>query len=86
MCVNDVITSGAEPLYFLDYIATGKLESKNLSQIVDGIAKGCRMAGCTLLGGETAEMPRFYSAGKYDLAGFCTGVVEEDNYLDGKIN
>ena len=85
MCVNDVITSGAEPLYFLDYIATGKLESKNLSQIVDGIAKGCRMAGCTLLGGETAEMPRFYSAGKYDLAGFCTGVVEEDNYLDGRL-
>jgi len=80
-----VITSGAEPLYFLDYIATGKLESKNLSQIVDGIAKGCRMAGCTLLGGETAEMPRFYSAGKYDLAGFCTGVVEEDNYLDGRL-
>lgn len=85
MCVNDVITSGAEPLYFLDYIATGKLESKNLSQIVDGIAKGCRMAGCTLLGGETAEMPRFYDAGKYDLAGFCTGVVEEDNYLDGRL-
>ena len=85
MCVNDVITSGAEPLYFLDYIATGKLEPKNLSQIVDGIAKGCRMAGCTLLGGETAEMPRFYSAGKYDLAGFCTGVVEEDNYLDGRL-
>ena len=85
MCVNDVITSGAEPLYFLDYIATGKLESKNLSQIVDGIAKGCKMAGCTLLGGETAEMPRFYSAGKYDLAGFCTGVVEEDNYLDGRL-
>ena len=85
MCVNDVITSGAEPLYFLDYIATGKLESKNLSQIVDGIAKGCRMAGCTLLGGETAEMPRFYGAGKYDLAGFCTGVVEEDNYLDGRL-
>ena len=85
MCVNDVITSGAEPLYFLDYIATGKLESKNLSQIVDGTAKGCKMAGCTLLGGETAEMPRFYSAGKYDLAGFCTGVVEEDNYLDGRL-
>ena len=85
MCVNDVITSGAEPLYFLDYIATGKLEPKNLSQIVDGIAKGCRMAGCTLLGGETAEMPRFYSAGKYDLAGFCTGIVEEDNYLDGRL-
>ena len=85
MCVNDVITSGAEPLYFLDYIATGKLEPKNLSQIVEGVAKGCRMAGCTLLGGETAEMPRFYSAGKYDLAGFCTGVVEEDNYLDGRL-
>ena len=85
MCVNDVITSGAEPLYFLDYIATGKLESKNLSKIVKGIAKGCKMAGCTLLGGETAEMPRFYDEGKYDLAGFCTGVVEEDDYLDGRL-
>ena len=86
MCVNDVITSGAEPLYFLDYIATGKLESKNLSKIVKGIAKGCKMAGCTLLGGETAEMPRFYDEGKYDLAGFCTGVVEEDDYLDGRLS
>ena len=85
MCVNDILTSGAEPLYFLDYIATGKLESKNLSRIVEGIAEGCNMAGCTLLGGETAEMPRFYDEGKYDLAGFCTGVVEEDNYLDGRL-
>ncbi len=83
MCVNDVITSGAEPLYFLDYIATGKLEPDKLKQIVEGVANGCVMSGCTLLGGETAEMPSMYSDMKYDLAGFCTGVVEEDDIIDG---
>ena len=83
MCVNDVITCGAEPLYFLDYIATGKLEPDKLKQIVEGVANGCVMSGCTLLGGETAEMPSMYSDMKYDLAGFCTGVVEEDDIIDG---
>ena len=83
MCVNDVITCGAEPLYFLDYIATGKLDAKKLSEIVTGIAMGCTKSGCTLLGGETAEMPGMYSDMKYDLAGFCTGVVEEDDIIDG---
>ena len=83
MCVNDVITCGAEPLYFLDYIATGKLDAKKLSEIITGIATGCTMSGCTLLGGETAEMPSMYDSLKYDLAGFCTGVVEEDDIIDG---
>ena len=83
MCVNDVITCGAEPLYFLDYIATGKLDAKKLSEIITGIAMGCTKSGCTLLGGETAEMPGMYSDMKYDLAGFCTGVVEEDDIIDG---
>tara|TARA_B100001113_G_scaffold339127_1_gene321952 strand:+ start:168 stop:1133 length:966 start_codon:yes stop_codon:yes gene_type:complete len=83
MCVNDVITCGAEPLYFLDYIATGKLEPEKLSSIVKGIAEGCIMSGCTLLGGETAEMPSMYSDMRYDLAGFCTGIVEEDDIIDG---
>ena len=83
MCVNDVITCGAEPLYFLDYIATGKLQPDKLKQIVEGVANGCVMSGCTLLGGETAEMPSMYSDMKYDLAGFCTGVVEEDDIIDG---
>ena len=83
MCVNDVITCGAEPLYFLDYIATGKLDAKKLSEIITGIAMGCTMSGCTLLGGETAEMPSMYDSLSYDLAGFCTGVVEEDDIIDG---
>ena len=83
MCVNDVITCGAEPLYFLDYIATGKLEPEKLKEIVEGVADGCAMSGCTLLGGETAEMPGMYSDMQYDLAGFCTGVVEEDKIIDG---
>ena len=84
MCVNDVITSGAEPLYFLDYIATGKLKSEDLEKVIEGVAKGCRISGCALLGGETAEMPSMYDEGEYDLAGFCTGVVEEEKYLDGR--
>lgn len=83
MCVNDVLTCGAEPLFFLDYLATGKLHSEQLAQVVSGIADGCRQAGCALLGGETAEMPGFYQAGEYDLAGFCVGIVEKSAILDG---
>ena len=84
MCVNDVITSGAEPLFFLDYIACGKLDSGILKVVVNGIVDGCKLAGCSLLGGDTAEMPKFYTTGKYDVAGFCVGVVEEDEYIDGR--
>ncbi|MEB3271236.1 MAG: phosphoribosylformylglycinamidine cyclo-ligase [Synechococcus sp.] len=84
MCVNDVITSGAEPLFFLDYIATGRLAPAALAEVVEGIADGCRQSGCALLGGETAEMPGFYGAGRYDLAGFCVAVVEEDERIDGR--
>jgi phosphoribosylformylglycinamidine cyclo-ligase len=84
MCVNDVITSGAEPLFFLDYIATGRLTPDTLAEVVESIAHGCRLSGCALLGGETAEMPGFYNAGQYDLAGFCVGVVEESRLIDGR--
>jgi len=84
MCVNDVITSGAEPLFFLDYIATGTLSPEAMATVVEGIADGCRQSGCSLLGGETAEMPGFYGAGRYDLAGFCVAVVDEDALIDGR--
>jgi len=84
MCVNDVITSGAEPLLFLDYIATGRLGPAALAEVVEGIAEGCRLSGCALLGGETAEMPGFYGDGRYDLAGFCVAVVEEEALIDGR--
>ena len=83
MCVNDVLTSGAEPLFFLDYLATGKLSPEQLAQVVAGVASGCKTSGCALLGGETAEMPGFYAPGEYDLAGFCVGIVEKDQRLDG---
>lgn len=83
MCVNDILTAGAEPLYFLDYIATGKLNQDQLTAVVAGIAEGCRISGCALLGGETAEMPGFYQPGEYDLAGFAVGIVEKSEILDG---
>lgn len=84
MCVNDMLTCGAKPLFFLDYIATGKLEAEKMAQVVEGIASGCREAGCALLGGETAEMPGFYGGGEFDLAGFSVGIVEKDRYISGQ--
>jgi len=84
MCVNDVITSGAEPLFFLDYMATGALSPEAMATVVEGIAEGCRVSGCALLGGETAEMPGFYPPGRYDLAGFCVAVVDEEQLIDGR--
>ncbi|HEU4538241.1 MAG TPA: phosphoribosylformylglycinamidine cyclo-ligase [Polyangiaceae bacterium] len=84
MCVNDVATSGALPLFFLDYFATGKLDVETAAAVVGGIAEGCRLAGCALLGGETAEMPGMYAEGEYDLAGFAVGVVERDEIIDGR--
>ncbi|MEL7512480.1 MAG: phosphoribosylformylglycinamidine cyclo-ligase, partial [Cyanobacteria bacterium J06554_3] len=83
MCVNDVLTIGAEPLFFLDYLATGKLAPEQLAQVVEGVASGCKTSGCSLLGGETAEMPGFYGPGEYDIAGFCVGIVEKDQMLGG---
>ena len=84
MCMNDIITSGAKPLFFLDYIATGKLDKEKLLEVVKGISFSCKDNNCALLGGETAEMPGFYSKNKYDLAGFCVGIVDEDKLINGK--
>jgi phosphoribosylformylglycinamidine cyclo-ligase len=83
MCVNDIAVSGAEPLFFLDYFATGKLAVSKGESVVRGIAEGCRQAGCALIGGETAEMPSFYPEGEYDLAGFAVGVVDKPKMIDG---
>lgn len=83
MCVNDILTLGARPLFFLDYLAVGKLMPEQVADIVAGVAEGCRQAGCALIGGETAEMPDFYGVGEYDVAGFAVGIVDKNKIIDG---
>ncbi len=84
MCVNDIICCGAKPLFFLDYLATGKVQPEKMAAVVSGVAEGCLQANCALLGGETAEMPGFYRASEYDIAGFSVGIVDKDKIIDGK--
>lgn len=84
MCVNDIVCSGAEPLFFLDYVAVGKNYPEKVAEIVKGVAEGCVMSGCSLIGGETAEMPGFYPVDEYDLAGFAVGIVDKEKIIDGK--
>src|SRR5512138_636817 len=83
-CVNDILVQGARPLFFLDYVAAGKLVPDTIEQVIAGLAKGCKENGCALLGGETAEMPGFYADGEYDIAGFIVGVVDKQRVIDGK--
>lgn len=83
MCVNDILTTGAEPLYFLDYIATNKVNPETIENIVSGVSVACKETNCALIGGETAEMGEMYHEGEYDIAGFCVGAVEKDEYIDG---
>ena len=83
MCVNDVLCHGAKPLFFLDYLACGKLDAEVAAQLVSGVTEGCLQSYAALVGGETAEMPGFYKEGDYDIAGFCVGIVEKENLIDG---